>query len=309
MRAGNNQRPAFFLFDKKTLDTCEKLWYNRCIKKFKGEKMNQIAELVKLPKGTEVEFEGEITFENPPRANLYGSGFSQFVVVKKGADGIGCNIPIPAIENGYHKKQTVNVKGKINKYPDKKQPLTENGTYPIKTSVNATSVEEIVIQDDNALLTDADIEKINEKSTVKPSEKSSAKPNTNKYNSDKEEEKKMWAAKDLKVCKQAMIKTIGRWVEVNVIPKSQFFKWVTRCVDFVYNEDDAFDLIVEAQMMKSGLIECDKKSVTAWIDEHMKGTACTLEMLGVKKLDIQTLVELLDTAERLSLVLGEEEGI
>ena len=41
----------------------------------------------------------------------------------------------------------------------------------------------------------------------------------------------------------------------------------------------------------------------------MKGTACTLEMLGVKKLDIQTLVELLDTAERLSLVLGEEEGI
>jgi len=267
--------------------------------------MNQIAELVKLPKGTEVEFEGEITYENPPRANLYGSGFSQFVVVKKGADGIGCNIPIPGIENGYRKGQTVNVKGKVNKYPNKKEPLTENGTYPIATSVNATSVEEIVIQDDNALLTDAEIEKINKKSTVKPT----AKPNTNKYNGDKEEEKKMWAAKDLKVCKQAMIKTIGRWVEANVIPKSQLFKWVTRCVDYVYNEDDAFNLVVEAQMMKSGLLECDKKSVTAWIDEHMKGTACTLEMLGVADLSKQTLVQLLDTAERLSLVLGAEEGI
>ena len=271
--------------------------------------MNQISELSRLPKGTDVEFKGVVSYENPPRASQYGGGFSQFVVVKDGDNGIGVNISVKSLDEGYTKGTSLQVKGKVDKYPDKKQPLTENGTYPMRTSIKAIVVEEYREVDDfpqqeydhskEQVMTKEDIVKAD-----KPESYSVAK------NTEKEQERIMWAKKDLITARESACKTVGKWISDKVIELKDYFAWCDKLVDYFYHEDEAFTIITEANLIISGLVELTKPQMLAWIQSKMAGTKfqeedVLMHELGVKKLSTQVVSELLDTIQKLSLSLGE----
>ena len=261
--------------------------------------MNQISELSKLPKGTDVEFKGTVSYENPPRAAMYGGGFSQFVVVKDGEFGIGVNIPVKSPDEGYTKGVNLIVKGKVDKYPDKKQPLTEDGTFPMRTSIKATIVEEYRQVEEFPQQEYTEETVVTKESIVKE------KPSyTVAKNTEKEAERIMWEKKDLVTAKESACKTVGKWVSDGKIELIDYFKWCTKLVDYFYNEDEGFDLIVEANLMASGLVEVTKAQAATWIKSHMKGTELTLEGLNVPALDKQTLPELLETAVRVATSIG-----
>ena len=272
--------------------------------------MNKIFDLHSMPKGSECEIKGEIIFENPPKAVRYGTGLNQFVVLSdhpdKGLNAVGVNISVQTVEDGFTKGEKIVVKGKVDKYPDRNQPLKPDGTYPVKTSVKATHVEKFVEVEDFAptpeesvasVMSPQDIEEVN-------------KPPTNGYSTAKgvEEEKKriMWEKKDLVTAKESACKTVGKWIDSGKIELKDYFKWCDYLVDYFYNSDDKFALITEANLMQSGLITVNKAQALAWIEEHAKGTDVAQDLCGilhVKALDKQTLNELLETIGKLSLAV------
>jgi len=267
--------------------------------------MNQISELSRLPKGADVEFKGVVSYENPPRASMYGGGFNQFVVVKSGDFGIGVNIPVHSIDEGYIKGTSLIVKGKVDKYPDKKQPLTSEGTYPMRTSIKATVVEEYRDVEDFP-----EQETVVTKESIVNTESASVKGLVNKpsysaaKNVEEEQKRIRFEKRDLLTAKESACKTVGKWIETGKIDLKDYFKWCTKLVDYFYNEDEGFDLMTEANLMHSGLVEVNKTQALAWIRNHMKGTELTLEGLNVPALDKQTLPELLETATRVATALS-----
>ncbi len=282
--------------------------------------MNKIQELHALPNGTDVEIQGRVAYDSAPKPVRYGEGFNQFVVVSDGegeTHGIGCNIPMSTEDQGYAKGNTVTIKGKLDKYADRKQPLKPDGTFPIKTSVRVTFIEEFTQVDDfpdaPANATPVELpgkppvtikaEPVMDKEDLKEAEVVVKK---NGYSQSKEEERKMWEAKDLIVAKQSACKTVGKWIDSGRIELKDYFKWCDKLVDFFYNKDDGFTLITEVNLMKSGLVSATKAEILSWITEHMKGTDIETDPCGilhVKALDKQTVAELLDTAEKVSLAI------
>lgn len=275
--------------------------------------MNKICDLHSMPKGAVCEIQGEITYENPPKATRYGKGLNQFIVVNDnieegGVNGIGVNVSVASVEDGFIKGNKVTVKGKVDKYPDRNQPLQPDGTFPMKTSVKADHIEHYVDADDfpDPPIT-GHVPNVMDKEDLVQASKPAP---TNGYSTAKgvEEEKKriMWEKKELKICKQAVLKVVGRLVEAGTLNMKVFFRWADKLVDYVYNEDDKFALITEANLMQSGLITVTKAEALDWIETHVKGTDVEQDLCGilhVKALDKQTLNELLETVEKLSLAI------
>ena len=267
--------------------------------------MDLVKDFGAMPKGRAVEFQGEITYDTPARAARYGGGFSQFVVVTDSTGGIGTNIPVANIEAGFIKGTMLKVWGKIDKYQDKKQPLTENGTYPIRTSVSASKVEEFRMADTFVEKHDHSTEQVMTKEDIVVVDKPAPNYSVAK-NVEKEAERIMWAKKDLITAKESACKTVGKWVSDGKIDLLNYFKWCTMLVDYFYNEDEAFDLIVQANLMASGLVEVTKPQITSWLKQHIKGTGFTLEGLDVD-LTKATLPELLEKCTQLALMIGDNE--
>lgn len=269
--------------------------------------MNQVIETKGMPKGTYIELKGVIIYEQTPRPARYGNGFSQFFVMSDNEQDkmceVGVNVNVGSLEDGYTKGEKVIIKGKVDKYPDKKQPLLPNGTYPLKTSIKADNVERY--REVNDFVNPEDIPESPTASVMTPKELEIAnKPNYVEAKAgEKGEERKMWAKKDLVVAKESACKTVGGWVETGKVELKDYFLWATKLVEFFYNEDDKFVVITEANLMKSGLVEVNKAQITDWIKERMKGTEITTENMGVKALSTQTLTELLDTAVKVALSL------
>ena len=272
--------------------------------------MNQVLETASMQKGAYVELKGIIIYEQTPRASRYGNGFSQFLVISDNQGDkrceVGVNVNMAKIDDGFVKGHSVIVKGKVDKYPDKKQPLLPNGTYPLKTSIKADSVEEF--REVNDFVNPEDIVAVPESPTASvmtPEELEIInKPDYVQSKQEaKDEESKMWAAKDLIVAKQSACKTVGKWIESGKIDLTEYFAWATKLVEFFYNEDDKFVVITEANLMKSGLVDVTKAQVTDWITERMKGTDIVWESVSSKAISSLTLTELLDTAVKVALSL------
>jgi len=272
--------------------------------------MNRIAELHSLPKGTPCEIMGEIIFEKEPQQSRYGKGLNQFIVVSDDPEGVintvGVNVNIGTIDEGFLKGEKVIVKGKVDKYPDRTQQLKPDGTYPMKTSVKAEHIEKFVEVEDfpvEQLAPATGLVQVMDADDLKEANKPA--PKSNGYIQTKEEERKMWEKKDLIVAKQSACKTVGKWIVSGHIELKNYFAWCNKLVDYFYNEDDAFAVITEANLMKSGLIEVTKAQVLAWISDRLKGTQITYESLGIKAIASQTLEELKDTAVKIALAIGE----
>lgn len=271
--------------------------------------MNNIIDLHRTPKGSTCEIKGEIVYENPPKQARYGNGLNQFIVVQDDLQdrmsAVGVNVNVASIEDGFQKGEKVLVKGKVDKYPDKSQPLNQDGTYPMKTSLKAEYIERFVepadfppasvsglASDMPSVMDEEDLKAINT-------------PKTN-YTDTKAEEKAMWAKKDLIVAKQSACKTCGKWISDGKIELKDYFGWCNRLVDYFYNEDEKFAVITEANLMISGLVTVTKAQALSWITKHVKGTDIEQDLCGilhVKELDKQTLDELLQTVEKLSLAI------
>ena len=273
--------------------------------------MDRISDLHAKPKGTEIEIQGEITYDSAPKQVRYGQGFSQFIVVHDSGEGalggIGCNVPLSNVDQGYRKGETVTVRGKLDKYADRKQPLLPNGTYPVKTSVKVEHIEEFTqIQNYPEEEVPASPTNVMSKEDVREANK----PPRNGYIIAKEveEEKKriIFEKKDLITAKESACKTVGKWIESGKMELKDYFKWCNYLVDYFYNEDDKFAIITEANLMISGLITVTKAEALNWIEMHLKGTDVAQDVTGilhVKALDKQTLNELLETIGKLSLVI------
>ena len=279
--------------------------------------MDRIKDLHGKAKGTEVEIQGEVAYDSAPKQVRYGQGFNQFLVIQDdpegGMNGIGCNVPMANVDQGFAKGNSVTIKGKVDKYADRKQPLKPDGTYPVKTSIKVEHIEEFV-QAEEFATTDkvtspvpGEIPDVTA-SVMSPKDLAEAdRPAPkNGYSQAKKEEKEMWAAKDLVVAKQSACKTVGKWIDSGKIQLKDYFKWCAKLVDFFYNTDDSFALITEANLIQSGLITVTKAEAISWIEIHVKGTDVEQDLCGilhVKALDKQTLPELLNTIGKLSLAI------
>ena len=273
--------------------------------------MNKILELHSMAKGTECEVTGVITYEAEPKPVKYGQGLNQFVVIEDNAQGgtssVGVNISLSKIEDGFYKGEKVVVQGKVDKYPDRKQPLQPDGTFPTKTSLKAVSVEKVVEAEDFHEQEEATSTPVASVMTGKDIEEAN-KPAENNYVTEKEKERIMWEKKDLVVAKESACKTVATWVVSGHILLKDYFAWVEKLVDCFYSEDDKFATITQANLMSSKLVTVTKVEALAWIRDHMWNTehateAELIKALHVKPFDKQLLPELLDTIERLSLIL------
>lgn len=267
--------------------------------------MNKIAELHGMTKGTECVITGVIIYEAQPKPVKYGSGLNQFVVIEDDAQGginsVGVNISLSRAEDGYRKEEKVTITGKVDKYPDRKQPLQQDGTYPMKTSVKAIRIERV-----------KDIDDFNEQLPPEEEVIVTEKPAKQNYTVAKnvEEEKKriVFEKRDLVMAKESACKTVATWVVSGHILLKDYFSWVEKLVDYFYSQDDKFATITQANLISSKLITVTKTEALTWIKDHMWNTEYATEeeltkALHVKPLDKQLLPELLDTIEKLSLIL------
>ena len=275
--------------------------------------MNKISELHSMPKGGECEVTGIITYEAEPKPVKYGQGLNQFVVIEDDAQGginsVGVNISLSKVEDGFRKGEKIVIKGKVDKYPDRKQPLQQDGTFPMKTSLKATTIERVVNEGDfreQEECTDEPVEEVKTKEEIVKSEK----PTNYAVAKGVEEEKKriMFAERDLVVAKESACKTVATWVVSGHIVLKDYFFWVQKLIDCFYNEDDKFAIITQANLISSGLVTVTKAEALTWIRDHMWDTEHATEpdlikALHVKPFDKQLLPELLNTIEKLSLIL------
>ena len=273
--------------------------------------MNKILELHSMAKGTECEVTGVITYAAEPKPVKYGQGLNQFVVIEDNTEGgmssVGVNISLSKVEDGFKKGEKVVITGKVDKYPDRKQPLQQDGTFPTKTSLKAVSVEKIVEATDfheQEEASSAPVEEVMSEEDIKEADK----PAENNYVTEKEKERIMWEKKDLVVAKESACKTVATWIVSGHVQLKDYFAWVEKLVDCFYSQDDKFATITQANLMSSKLVTVTKTEALIWIRDHMWNTEHTTEAdlikaLHVKPFDKQLLPELLDTIERLSLIL------
>jgi len=270
--------------------------------------MNKISELHGLPKGEECEISGVIIYEQAPKPVKFGVGFNQFVVVEDIPGNkfcsVGVNISLTDPKEGFLKGEKIIIQGKVDKYPDRTQKLTSDGTYPMKTSLKAHSVERFKQVEDFPIKDYQEEAQIGEVMDAKDLEEAN-KPNYIEIKTQSEREKQaIFEAKDLISAKKSAAHTIADLIIAGKIELKNFFVWSTLLVDFFYNTDDAFAIITEANLMKSGLIEATKLQVSQWILERIKGTQIVLETLCEKPISTQTLEELKDTAVKVALAIG-----
>jgi hypothetical protein len=258
--------------------------------------MNKTNELVAMPKGTPCEIQGEISYQLEPKKAIYGKGgYSQFIVVDDETGKIGVNINLPSIQEGFTKGEKVHIKGKVDKYPDKKQPLLPNGTYPMRTSVVAEWFERYQdVQDFPATN--------NEVQTVIPQTTVLVGDYLVKKATKEELDKKMWEDKDLRIVKQSALKAAVELCVNDNIKLQDLFKMANKFVDYVYNEDDKFAIVTEAQLIKSGLVTLTKPQAIAWLDKHIPEMPLTDDM-SLTEYKNKTLEELLEIIERVALSL------
>jgi hypothetical protein len=263
--------------------------------------MNKTNELVAMPKGTPCEIQGEISYQLEPKKTMYGKGgYSQFIVVDDETGKIGVNLNLPSIQEGFTKGEKVHIKGKVDKYPDKKQPLLPNGTYPIRTSVVAEWFERYRDADD---FTEGMKEITNETQPIVKAENFLYIQEGDylvKKATKEELDKKMWENKDLRIVKQSALKAAVELCVNEKIKLQDLFKIADKFVDYVYNEDDKFAIVTEAQLIKSGLITLTKPQALAWLDKHIPEMPLTDDMSLTEYKD-KPLDELLEIIERVAL--------
>jgi hypothetical protein len=114
------------------------------------------------------------------------------------------------------------------------------------------------------------------------------------------EDKQMWADKDLRIVKQSALKAAVELCVNEKIKLQDLFKIADKFVDYVYNEDDKFAIVTEAQLIKSGLITLTKPQAIAWLDKHIPEMPLTDDMSLTEYKD-KPLDELLEVIERVAL--------
>ena len=80
--------------------------------------MNKITELHSMPKGSDCEIEGAVTYEQEPKESKFGKGLNQFIVVADDSDSVGVNVTVPSKDDGFLMDETIHIVGKVDKSGD-----------------------------------------------------------------------------------------------------------------------------------------------------------------------------------------------